>query len=75
MGTYTMIRMDSCQVISVGSCSAAGDLEMMNARLRLKDDTVTGGSPTICEFGLETICDADEILIESTKGNSFVPVE
>jgi hypothetical protein len=75
MGTYAMIGPHGGQMISEGSRSAAGALEMVNARFWLENNMIASGPPTICEFCLELIGNTDEILIESAKCDSLVSVE
>src|ERR1700745_4137618 len=70
-----MVRPQNGQMISEGSRSAAGDLEMMNAGVWLEKNMIAAGPPAICEFRFEMIGHAHEILIKSAKCDSFVSVE
>jgi hypothetical protein len=70
-----MIWPNSRQVISEGSRSTVGDLEMMDARLGLEDNVVASCPPAVCKFCLEMIGHANEIFVESANSDGFLSVE
>src|SRR6516164_7187144 len=73
--TYAMIRTNSCQMISISSRSTARHLEMMNACFWLKDDMITGGTPTIGEFCFKSISYANKIFIKTANCDRSASVE